>query len=70
MVTFVSLLQQVLQALWADGSCVAMRWGGGDTVRPGGVLVVGRDCGGKVRYTVHVVLHGGLRGKLAMGRDV
>jgi hypothetical protein len=40
MVTFVALLQQVLQALWADRSCVAMQWGGGDTARPGGMLVV------------------------------
>jgi hypothetical protein len=70
MVTFVALLQQVLQALRADRSCVAMRQGGGDTVCPGGVLVVGQACGGKVRYTVHVVSHGGLRGELAMGRDM
>jgi hypothetical protein len=40
MVTFVALLQQVLRALRADGSCVAMWQGGGDTARPGGVLVV------------------------------
>jgi hypothetical protein len=40
MVTFVALLQQVLQALRADRSCVAMQRGGGDTGCPGGVLVV------------------------------